>query len=112
MRVFRVEHEDEPLLGTQIWSGVWTHLPPPQTEGITIDAHEVCACKDIKQFKLWWNLKNLKRMSAKYVVVELEATVPRNKKGIKQVVFDRNGFIYHGRVQALADGAREAGLNF
>lgn len=33
-------------------------------------------------------------------------------KGIKQVVFDRNGFIYHGRVQALADGAREAGLNF
>ena len=34
------------------------------------------------------------------------------KKGIKAVVFDRNGFIYHGRVQALADGAREAGLNF
>lgn len=34
------------------------------------------------------------------------------KKGIKAVVFDRNGFIYHGRVQALADGAREAGLSF
>jgi len=34
------------------------------------------------------------------------------KQGIKTVVFDRNGFIYHGRVQALADGAREAGLNF
>lgn len=34
------------------------------------------------------------------------------KKGIKHVVFDRNGFIYHGRVQALADGAREGGLNF
>ena len=34
------------------------------------------------------------------------------KKGIKTVVFDRNGFIYHGRVQSLADGAREAGLNF
>ncbi len=33
-------------------------------------------------------------------------------KGIKLVVFDRNGFIYHGRVQALADGAREGGLNF
>ena len=33
-------------------------------------------------------------------------------KGIKNVVFDRNGFIYHGRVKALADGAREAGLNF
>jgi large subunit ribosomal protein L18 len=33
-------------------------------------------------------------------------------KNIKAVVFDRNGYIYHGRVQALADGAREAGLNF
>lgn len=34
------------------------------------------------------------------------------KQGIKTVVFDRNGFIYHGRVQSLADGAREGGLNF
>jgi large subunit ribosomal protein L18 len=34
------------------------------------------------------------------------------KKGLKQVVFDRNGFLYHGRVKAVADGAREAGLEF
>ncbi|MBZ4658675.1 MAG: ribosomal protein [Desulfacinum sp.] len=34
------------------------------------------------------------------------------EKGIKRVVFDRNGFIYHGRVRALADGARAAGLEF
>ena len=33
-------------------------------------------------------------------------------KGIKQVVFDRNGFLYHGRVKAVSEGAREAGLNF
>jgi large subunit ribosomal protein L18 len=33
-------------------------------------------------------------------------------KSIKAVVFDRNGYLYHGRVKALADGAREAGLNF
>ena len=34
------------------------------------------------------------------------------EKNIKQVVFDRNGFLYHGRIKALADGAREAGLEF
>ena len=33
-------------------------------------------------------------------------------KGIKKVVLDRNGFLYHGRIKALSDGAREAGLNF
>jgi len=35
-----------------------------------------------------------------------------NKIGIKQVVFDRNGFLYHGRIKALSDAAREHGLKF
>ena len=34
------------------------------------------------------------------------------ENGISEVVFDRNGFLYHGRVRALAEGAREAGLKF
>ena len=45
------------------------------------------------------------------IVGELIAEQAR-AKGITQIVFDRNGFLYHGRVEALAEGAREAGLQF
>jgi large subunit ribosomal protein L18 len=34
------------------------------------------------------------------------------EQGVNKVVFDRNGFLYHGRVKAVSDGAREAGLDF
>ncbi len=33
-------------------------------------------------------------------------------KGVEKIVFDRNGFLYHGRIKSLADGIREAGLKF
>ncbi len=47
---------------------------------------------------------------AKLVGVEI-AKVAKGK-GIEKVVFDRNGFIFHGKIKSLADGAREGGLNF
>lgn len=34
------------------------------------------------------------------------------EKGVKKIVFDRNGFLYHGRIKAVSDGAREVGLKF
>ena len=45
-------------------------------------------------------------------VVGKKAAEKALKLGIKDVVFDRGGYLYTGRVQAVADGAREAGLNF
>ena len=45
-------------------------------------------------------------------VVGKELASKALEAGIKTVVFDRNGYLYHGRVKALADGAREGGLTF
>jgi len=44
--------------------------------------------------------------------VGLSIAAKAKAAGIEQVVFDRGGYIYHGRVKALSDGAREGGLNF
>jgi large subunit ribosomal protein L18 len=41
-----------------------------------------------------------------------ELAARAQEKGITQVVFDRSGYLYHGRVKSLAEGAREAGLKF
>jgi large subunit ribosomal protein L18 len=56
-------------------------------------------------------IAGLKKSEAARKVGELlgKKAVERN---IRKVVFDRNGFLYHGRVKALADGARESGLEF
>ena len=50
--------------------------------------------------------------TAAAVLVGKEVAKLALEKGISSVVFDRNGFLYHGRIKALADSARESGLNF
>ncbi len=57
-------------------------------------------------------VKDLKGQIALGKVVGQLAASKAIEKNIKQVVFDRNGYLYHGAVKALADGAREGGLTF
>ncbi len=56
-------------------------------------------------------LQKLKKTEAGKLVGQLIAKRAL-EKGIKHVVFDRGGYLYHGRVKAVADGAREVGLEF
>lgn len=57
------------------------------------------------------DMEELDKTSQASAVGKLVAERAR-EQGIERVVFDRNGYIYHGRVAAVADGAREAGLDF
>lgn len=62
--------------------------------------------------------KGLKEQAEKLTKTEAAKLVGKTaaeralEKGVKEVVFDRGGYLYTGRVQAVADGAREAGLDF
>ena len=62
--------------------------------------------------------KELKAQTAELTKTEAAKLVGKTageralEKGVKDVVFDRGGYLYTGRVQAVAEGAREAGLNF
>ena len=58
--------------------------------------------------------ENKQKGSDKEAAARVGALVAQRaiEKGVKDVVFDRGGYLYHGRVKALADAAREAGLNF
>ncbi len=75
------------------------------TEGKTL-AHASTLSGDIKG-----SVKDVNKTDAAKKVGALIAKICLEKK-VQKVVFDRNGFLYHGRVKALADAAREAGLQF
>jgi len=57
-------------------------------------------------------LSQAKTVKEKCQMVGKAVAALAKERGITQVVFDRNGFPYHGKVKALAEGAREGGLNF
>lgn len=65
-----------------------------------------CSTKDLKTKK-----KEGNKTETAYLVGEKLAE-KASKKKIKEVVFDRSGYLYHGRVKALAQGLREGGLKF
>jgi large subunit ribosomal protein L18 len=75
------------------------------TQGVTLVSASTVE-KEVRDAQKFEN----KRAAANYIgkLIAERATA----KGIKSVVFDRNGFLYHGRVKAVSDGAREAGLDF
>ncbi len=57
------------------------------------------------------DIKDKSGKEAAFEVGKLIATKAKSKK-IEKIVFDRSGYLFHGRVKAVADGAREGGLNF
>lgn len=73
--------------------------------GVTIASASSVAGKKAKGTKTGGNLGSAKEVG-KLIAQKAQ------EKGVKRVVFDRGGYIYHGRVKALADAAREAGLEF
>ena len=75
------------------------------SKGVTLVAASTLD-KDLKG-----KLKSMKTVEAAKLVGEVIAEKAL-AKGIKQVAFDRGGYLYHGRVKALADAAREKGLKF
>lgn len=77
----------------------------------TADGASVLAAASTVDKEVRSNLKATGNVDAAKVVGELIAKRIIDA-GIKQIAFDRSGFKYHGRVKALADAAREAGLEF
>ncbi|MEO0258381.1 MAG: 50S ribosomal protein L18 [candidate division WOR-3 bacterium] len=72
--------------------------------------HTICSASTLEK-SLSADLKSLKSKEAAQIIGKTIAERAL-KLGVEKVVFDRNGYLYHGRVKVLADAAREAGLKF
>lgn len=69
-------------------------------------AHASTLSKDLKAEAGEAVKTDAAKLVGKAIAAQLKA------KGVTKIVFDRNGYMYHGRIQALAEGAREGGLEF
>ena len=74
------------------------------------DQCTVIACASTLENELKTELSGTKADQAKIIGIKIAERA--KEKGIKKVAFDRSGYLYHGRVKALAEGAREGGLDF
>jgi len=74
------------------------------------NGNTLCSCSSLEKSIQELNKGKNKSEAAKNVGIE--AAKRAKSKGIENVVFDRGGYLYTGRVQCVADGAREAGLKF
>lgn len=80
-----------------------------QAQLINDNTNEVIACASSIEKTFKTSKLNGIDMAAKIGATVAERAV---KAGVKEVVFDRNGFSYHGRIKSLAEAARSAGLSF
>jgi large subunit ribosomal protein L18 len=111
--VFRKERVRKKIFGTQdcprlsVYRG-YKHI---YAQLIDDDKGHTLACASTLSSDLKGKLKVTDTMPAAKLVGELIAKKAA-EKGIKKAVFDRGGYLYHGRIKVLADAARQAGLKF
>jgi large subunit ribosomal protein L18 len=83
---------------------IYAQLVEDQDGGTIVSASTMS--KELRQ-----EVSKMKKVDAAKKVGELIGRLAK-EKGVEKIIFDRSGYLYHGRVKALAEGARDAGLKF
>ena len=110
-RMARVRRAVKAAAGARLRLSVFRSSKHIYAQVIDDGKGQTIACASSMEKDLRGSLKTGADIGAAKVVGKLLAE-RASAKGVKDVVFDRGGYIYHGRVKALADAAREGGLNF